>query len=83
MRNVYHLIGPDVVQHYEFENNNGVAGGGGRDGVISKGALSRPNGNGTNNSYYLNTEFGSDAGVVVYEDPTLPKFRVRALDIPL
>ena len=73
-KNIYHSIGPDVVQHYEFENTNGVAGG----AAISKGAVSGSNG--TNHGYhYLTAEsdigdFGN--GVVVYEDPTLPRFRV-------
>ena len=79
-RNIYHSIGPDVVQHYEFDTNGG--GGG-----LANGAIPVNNG-GMNHHYHcleaqLNgqptTNHHGDAnGAVVYEYPTLPKFRVKS-----
>ena len=72
-RNIYHSIGPDALQHYEFENPNGHTAGGGGGHVIRKGSEVG------HDHHYLNTQFGNSSGVVVYEDPTLPKFRVREI----
>ena len=79
-RNIYHSIGPDVVQHYEFDSNGGTAG----SSMIHKPAVPGPSAMGSH-SHYQNTdnitadEFGN-SNVVVYEDPTLPKFRVSVCD---
>lgn len=67
-RNIYHSIGPDTIQHYEFDSN-GVGG-------------NLANGAGENlHNYHLLDAKGDAAdqfgGPAVYEDPTLPKFRVR------
>ena len=69
-RNIYHSIGPDTIQHYEFDSNGGAGG---------NGNIAAVNGGGNHNYHMLEGEgiFADDAnGPVVYEDPTLPKFRV-------
>ena len=70
--NIYHSIGPDVVQHYEFDSNGGATG----SSVIHKAAAVSGPTSIINSSHYQNTsdEFGGQS--VVYEDPTLPRFRV-------
>ena len=71
-RNIYHSIGPDTIQHYEFDSNGGVGGCGGN--------LANGVGDNLHNYHMLDTKGDFDqtgGGPVVYEDPTLPKFRVR------
>lgn len=74
-RNIYHSIGPDTIQHYEFDSNGiggGAAGGGGN--------LANGVGDNLHNYHLLDAKGDFDqtgGGSVVYEDPTLPKFRVR------
>ena len=70
-RNIYHSIGPDTIQHYEFDSN-GIGGGGG-------GNLANGVGDNLHNYHMLGTKgyyFDQNEGPAVYEDPTLPKFRV-------
>ena len=71
-RNIYHSIGPDTIQHYEFDSN----GAGGNRSVTANGGASH-------NYHMLDSKAGTGDftnGPVVYEDPTLPKFRVRLTD---
>lgn len=69
-RNIYHSIGPDTIQHYEFDSNGGNTGGNLANGV----------GDNLHNYHMLDSKGDAAdqfSGLVVYEDPTLPKFRVR------
>ena len=78
-KNIYHSIGPDVVQHYEIEGTNGAAGG--SNSVVKKMAAPQPD----SSYHYLNAESdvnGFGGGAVVYEDPNLPRFRVSQLLTP-
>ena len=69
-RNIYHSIGPDTIQHYEFDSNGGTKAGG---DIVANGF--------NNHHYHLLGNHGVSAdqisGPAVYEDPTLPRFRVR------
>ena len=68
-RNIYHSIGPDTIQHYEFDSNG-----------VGSGVLGAFAGGGVGDSphnYHMPGDFDQTEGPAVYEDPTLPKFRVR------
>jgi hypothetical protein len=80
-RNIYHSIGPDTIQHYEFDSNGVGIGALGAFGAGGGGILANGVRGGPPNYHMPGTTGGFDQteGPAVYEDPTLPKFRVRNL----